>query len=100
VCYAPFTPGDKGDPRLPTETMTFAAGHMRAGVHFPLDPNFHPETETAMVGIRAVQRLLAQPNAISEVAYPAVYKQHRFGESNPSKNPGRCSCSPAPGHGI
>jgi hypothetical protein len=89
VCYAPFTPGDKGDPRLPTETMTFAAGHMRAGVHFPLDPNFHPETETARVGIRAVQRMLAQPGAISEVAYPAVYKQHRFGESNPSKNPGQ-----------
>jgi hypothetical protein len=28
VCYAPFTPADKGDPRLPTESLTFAAGNL------------------------------------------------------------------------
>ncbi len=89
VCFAPFTPGDKGDPRLPTSSMTFAAGKLRPGVHYPLAPNFYPETARAEVGIRPVQKLLNQPNAVVAVTYPAVYKLHRFGEADASKNKGK-----------
>lgn len=89
VTYAPIDPGSKGDPRLPTADMTFAAGDLKPGVHFPLAPNFYPETEAAEVGIRPVQKLLAQPNAVVEVTYPGVYKNHGFGEKDPSKNKGQ-----------
>jgi hypothetical protein len=89
VCFAPFSPGDKGDPRLPTASMTFAAGALRSGVHFPLAPNYYPEVDRAEVGIRPVQKLLNQPNAVVSVTYPEVYKQHRFGEQDASKNKGQ-----------
>lgn len=87
ICYAPFNPADKGDPRLPTESVLFKAGNLTK--HFPLEPNFYPEIESASVGIRAVQRLLAQPQAVVDVTYPNVYKQHGFGESDPTKNTGQ-----------
>jgi hypothetical protein len=87
VCYAPFDPADKGDPRLPTSTMTFRAGNLK--VHYHLEPNYYPETEAAQVGIKAVQKLLGQSNAVAEVTYPKVYKEHRFGELDASKNPGK-----------
>src|SRR4030095_8670031 len=89
ICYAPFTAGEKGDPRLPTANMTFAAGKLKNGIHYPLAPNFYPEVARAEVGIRPVQKLLNQPNAVVAVAYPDVYKQHRFGESDASKNKGK-----------
>ena len=85
VCFAPFDPTDessdvKGDPRLPTERMTYAAGNLKK----PSDdaPNFYPETDSARVGIRPVQRLFGQPNAISQVTYPPVYKENGLGEGN------------------
>ena len=31
--------------------MTIAAGALRDGVHFPLDPNYYPEVDRALVGI-------------------------------------------------
>jgi hypothetical protein len=89
VCFAPFTPGDKGDPRLPTASITLAAGALRDGLHFPLAPNYYPEIDRAEVGIRPVQKLLNQPNAVVPVTYPEVYKQHRFGEQDSSKNKGK-----------
>jgi hypothetical protein len=89
VTYAPHNPGEQGDPRLPTAEMTFAAGDLKLGLHFDLSPNFYPETESAWVGIRPVQKLLAQPNAVVQVAYPTVYRDHGFGEKDPSKNKGR-----------
>lgn len=87
VTFAPFDPADKGDPRLPTDDVTFEAGDRNQ--HFPLAPNVYPEIASAHVGIRAVQKLLGQPNAVVEVAYPQVYKQHGFGESDPSQNKGK-----------
>jgi hypothetical protein len=36
-----------------------------------------------------VQKLLNQPNAVVSVTYPEVYKQHRFGEQDASKNKGQ-----------
>jgi hypothetical protein len=90
VCYAPFDASDKGDPRLPTSTMTFRAGNLK-GVHYALEPNYYPETEAAQVGIKPVQKLLGKSNALAEVTYPKVYKEHRFGELDPpgtKQNPG------------
>jgi hypothetical protein len=98
VCYAPFNPADKGDPRLPTENMLFRAGNLTQ--HFPLEPNFYPETEAASVGIRAVQRLLSKPDAVVSVTYPDVYKQHRFGESDPTKNTGQVFLQLTSVHGL
>ena len=89
ICFAPYSDSDKGDPRLPTSSMTFAAGSLKTGVHFPLAPNFYPEVARADVGIRAVQKLLNQPNAIVSVTYPDVYKRHRFGEADATKNKGK-----------
>jgi hypothetical protein len=83
LCFAPFDPSDKGDPRLPTAFMTFRAGNITT--HYPLDPNFYPEAQTAQVGIKPVQKLIGQPNAMVDVAYPQVYKDHGFGSSD---NPG------------
>ena len=80
VCYAPAPAGAKGDPNLPTQAMTFAAGDPRSVS--PVKANFYPETESAGVGIRPLQKLLGQPNAIAEVAYPPVYKAGGFGPPN------------------
>src|SRR5262249_42499804 len=44
-----------------------------------------PEMESARVGIRPVQRLFGQPNAISQVTYPPVYKDNGLGPSNEGK---------------
>ena len=83
VCYAPVKPGAEGDPRLPTAEMTFDAAAV-AGIS-KLRPQFYPETESAKVGIRAVQKLLGQSNAVIGVKYPDVYKQSGFGGPNPGE---------------
>ncbi|HEX8159631.1 MAG TPA: hypothetical protein VF526_19795 [Solirubrobacteraceae bacterium] len=80
VCYVP--PGGdsaKGDPRLPTGRMVFRAGRLAPlKVLHAFAPNFYPETELASVGIRPIQKLLGQPNAVVEVTYPEVYKNSGF----------------------
>ena len=80
VCFAPFEPGDKGDPRLPTATMTFAAGEVTQ--HAATRPNFYPETDAALVGIKPIQKLLGQPKAVVDVAYPSVFKEDGFAGKN------------------
>jgi hypothetical protein len=80
ICYALFQPGDKGDPRLPTATMTFAAGEVKKlGA---TRPNFYPETDAALVGIKPIQKLLGQPDAVVDVAYPGVFKKDGFAGKN------------------
>ena len=44
VTYAPPDPADKGDPKLPTKTITFAAASLPASIH----PAVYPEVEAAM----------------------------------------------------
>jgi hypothetical protein len=73
ICYAPLKPGSEGDPRLPTADMTFAGAGVK-GISLN-DPQFYPETESAHVGIAAIQRLLQQPNAMVPVTYPDVWKE-------------------------
>jgi hypothetical protein len=87
ICYAPYNSADKGDPRLPTDGVTFRAGDLTR--HFPLEPNFYPEIEGAVCGVPAMRRLLGQPNVVVNVAYPEVYKQHGFGELDPTRNTGQ-----------
>ncbi len=77
VSYAPSSPTDKGDPKLPTTSITFRAGDFSATPK-PLTPNFYPEIEVAEVGIKSIQKLLSQPNFIAQVAYPDFYKSGGF----------------------
>jgi len=74
VAYAPSDPADKGDPKLPTSDITFRAG----GVVADAEPNFYPEVDLANVGIKPVQKLLAKPGFLAEVAYPDFYAKHGF----------------------
>lgn len=87
ICYAPYNPADKGDPRLPTDFVTFRAGDLTR--HFPLEPNFYPEFEGMTCGVTAMRKLMGQPDVTLDLAYPEVYKRHGFGEADPTKNPGQ-----------
>jgi hypothetical protein len=88
ICYAPFDPdADNSDPNLPTGSMTFRAGAL--AIHHDHAPNFYPETEAASVGIPPLQKLLGKTDALVNVTYPQVFKDHGFGESDPSKNKGK-----------
>jgi hypothetical protein len=83
VTYAPFQAAtDKGDTRLPTATITFHAGDLSQVAK----PNYYPEVDRARVGIKPIQKLLAQPNFLAEVTYPAFYKSDGF---NPAVNAGQ-----------
>ncbi|MDK2744429.1 MAG: hypothetical protein NDI90_16125 [Nitrospira sp. BO4] len=82
VTYAPSEVSDKGDPKLPTSTITFRAADLPA----PVNPAVYPEVEFAKVGIKPIQKLLGQHNFIHEVAYPEFYKISGF---DPSKNAGQ-----------
>jgi hypothetical protein len=69
VSFAPSSPTDKGDPKLPTKTITFRVGDLTPKGK----PNLYPEIELAEVGIKPIQKLLSQPNFVTEVAYPDFY---------------------------
>jgi hypothetical protein len=79
VCYAPIQSGANGDPRLPTQSITYEAVHATGGVTVP---HFHPQLRFAQVGIRQIQRLLGQSQAVVEVEYPEIYKGGGFSGSN------------------
>ena len=81
VCYAPAAPGDKGDPNLPTATVTFRAGDFKPSTP-AIKPNFHPEVDLAECGIKPIQKLLGQPSFIAEVTYPEFYKTDGLGGAN------------------
>lgn len=81
VCFAPFDPADKGDSRLPTQSITFSAGDLvRRDA-----PGFYPEVEGARVGIKPVQKLLGR-DAVVNVRYPEAFKLHGF---DPAANIGQ-----------
>jgi hypothetical protein len=85
ICYAPLSsnPADQGDPRLPTTNMVFRAASNSAATI--IEPHVYPEVVQADISIRAMQRLLNDPNATITVKYPSVYKQHGF--SNQANGP-------------
>ena len=82
VTYAPPDPADKGDPKLPTRTITFAA----ASLPDAIDPAVYPEIDVAECGIKPIQKLLGKHDFITEVAYPDFYKSHGF---DPLQNKGQ-----------
>jgi hypothetical protein len=84
VTFARVNPGDRGDPTLPTADATFRAGDLKLAS--PTEANFYPEIYLANVGIKPVQKLLAQPGFTAEVTYPDFYAQHGF---DPTQNAGR-----------
>ena len=84
ITFALVNPGDQGDPRLPTADITFRAGDLVSPS--PTEPDFYPEIDLAHVGIKPVQKLLAQPGFAAEVTYPDFYAQHGF---DPAQNAGR-----------
>lgn len=82
VSYAPADPADKGDPAMPTATITF-----RAGALSPVKkPNLYPEIDFAEVGIKSIQKLLMQPGFTAEVMYPQFYIDDAF---HPTLNAGQ-----------
>ena len=81
VTYAPSDPADKGDPKLPTQTITFRAAALTKGL-----PRVYPEIDVALVGIKPIQKLLGMPDYLAEVAYPEFYKTSGF---EPTKNAGQ-----------
>lgn len=83
VCFAPFDPAAKGDTNLPTGAMVFTAGDPTAVSM--IKPNYFPEMARAHLGIPPLQKLLGQPNATADVAYPTVYRDHGF---DPAQNAG------------
>lgn len=84
ISYAPLpsSPEAKGDPRLPTSHISFAAAGLDVS---PNRPRVYPEVDEAQVGIRAVQRMLNKPDATLKVNYPQVYKDNAFGGGNPGE---------------
>jgi hypothetical protein len=74
IAYAPADPAAKGDPKLPTSSVTFRAGEVEKAA----EPNFYPEVDAAAVGVKPVQKLLGKPDFVTEVAYPDVYARHGF----------------------
>jgi hypothetical protein len=92
VCFAPPEPGAKGDPRLPTTQMVFAAAELTIGPakNDTTKARVYPVTEEADVGIAAIRRLLQQPLANVTVSYPEIYKSKGFepGDANDPGNPG------------
>jgi len=73
VAYAPFDETDKGDPRLPTKSITFGAGKTTGK-----GPRFYPEVSAAEVGVKPIQKLLSQPGFVVEVTYPDFFKKNAF----------------------
>ena len=89
VCYAPLKLGSEGDPRLPTVEMTFGCTPVTdIAISNPNNPRFYPEVRSARVGVSAIQRLLQQPNAVTDVEYTEVYKEAGFTTGPGSANSG------------
>ena len=74
VAFAPRDPSAVFDPQLPTESITFRAGDFISMRH----PNVHPEVDVARAGVKPIQKLLAQPDYVVELTYPAFYRNAGF----------------------
>ena len=79
---------DKGDPNLPTQQHDVRAPAIRRLSRSTARTSI-PRPPSAAVGIRPLQKLLGQPDAVADVAYPQVFKDHGFGEADASKNKGK-----------
>jgi hypothetical protein len=80
ICFAPPGENRAGDPRLPTDTLRFAAGQVSAPSTTQL--NVYPEVQNAYVALRPIQRILGRDDAKVHVAYDAIYATEGFGPNN------------------
>jgi len=85
VCYAPPKDGAKGDPRMPTQTLTFWAAPVGKGVITTDEAQFYPEVRFANAGIASIRRLLQRPDVFVDVEYADAYKTDGFGAGNPGE---------------
>jgi len=84
IAYAPTKPGAKGDPKLPTHSLSFLAGPVEKVITTD-DAQFYPEAHLARADIAAVRRLLQKPDASVDLEYPDAYKSFGFGAGNPGE---------------
>lgn len=80
ICFAPPGENMAGDPRLPTDTLRFAAGEVTP--HSSTQLNVYPEVKNAYVALRPVQRILGRDDAKVHVAYDPIYTTEGFGPNN------------------
>jgi hypothetical protein len=92
ICYAP-NGASEGVPCLPTDSLRFDAAPIEKGIAKDWKklrrdvPQFFPEIENANVGIKPIQKLLANPNARVDVSYADVFKGELGGEGFGAGNP-------------
>jgi len=85
LCYAPPKVGAKGDPRLPTRTLTFSAAPVVKSVITTEEAQFYPEVRFANAGVASIRRLLQKPDVFVDVEYADAYKTDGFGAGNPGE---------------
>jgi len=81
VGFTPKAPGAKGDPNLPTASISFTASFTNRSI---FEAKWDPHFDKAQVGIRQIQRLLGQTTSV-EVGYPKAYRDGGFGSANPGE---------------
>lgn len=85
LCFAPPKDGAKGDPRLPTRTLTFSVARVDKGIITTDEAQFYPEIHVANSGIASIRRLLQKPDVFVDVEYAHAYKTDGFGPGNPGE---------------
>lgn len=81
VGFTPKKPDAKGDPNLPTASISYTASFASRSV---FEAKWDPHFDKAQVGIRQIQRLLGQTTSV-EVGYPKAYRDGGFGAGNPGE---------------
>lgn len=84
IAYAPPKAGAKGDPKLPTRTLSFLAGPVEPVITTD-EAQFYPEAHFANTDIAAVRRLLQKQDASVELEYAEAYMKFGFGAGNPGE---------------
>jgi hypothetical protein len=84
ITYAPPKVGAKGDPKLPTRTLSFIAGPVETVITTD-EAQFYPEAHFANTDFAAARRLLQKQDASFELEYAEAYKKFGFGPGNPGE---------------
>jgi hypothetical protein len=84
IAYAPPKAGAKGDPKLPTRTLSFLAGPVETVITTD-EAQFYPEAHFTRADFAAVRRLLQKQDASVELEYAEAYKKFGFGAGNPGE---------------
>lgn len=84
IAYAPPKAGAKGDPKLPTRTLSFLAGPVETVITTD-EAQFYPEAHFANTDFVAGRRLLQKQDVPMELEYAEAYKKFGFGPGNPGE---------------